>query len=305
MADYLDAETPKDSYQAAYCLLFARRLADILHLDLNVSTTMLGSRRYTTQTVIMVPTFVYVVEGMVAFTAIAAVVVLVLSRWTRTEFPFEPASISSSMALTGGDSSLAQNMSADDCATSKDLNTSYKGALFVLTRSGHDQGPTICYTEPDDQSSSGNATFRKSKTSKLTLSMELLWAFGLGFLCLQTGLVAVLIYIYIRIQTDNGKCLMLSRFTFAHDPRPSSAICVHLCEPAAGELSSYGSGSILRANIHHDHKDVVQATTIRATSTRSRKATTIDHSRLIHLYHHKLWHSGLSKTNTSVWLLYL
>jgi hypothetical protein len=26
MADYLDAETPKDSYQAAYCLLFARRL---------------------------------------------------------------------------------------------------------------------------------------------------------------------------------------------------------------------------------------------------------------------------------------
>jgi hypothetical protein len=262
MADYLDVETLKDSYQAAYRLLFARRLADILHLDLDVSTTVLGSRRYTTQTVIMVPAFVYVVEGMVALTATAALVVLVLSRCTRTKLSFEPASISSLMALTGGDSSLVQKMSADYCATSKDLKASYKDALFVLTRSGLDHGLTICYIEADDQSSSANSTSRTSKTSKLTLPMELSWAFGLGFLCLQIGLVVALMYIFIRLQTDDGKSLMLPRFTFAHVTRPSSAICVYLCKSAAGKLSSYGSGSGLRANIHHDHKDVMHASTI-------------------------------------------
>jgi hypothetical protein len=280
MVDYLDAETLKDSYQAAYRLLFARRLADILHMDLNISTTAPGSRRYTTQTIIMVPTFVYVVEGMVAFTAAAALVVFLLSIWTKTKLSFEPASIASLMALTGGDSSLVQRMSEDDCATSKVLKASYKDALFVLTRPGLDYGPTICYSEPNDHLSSTTTTSRKPETSKLTLPMELSWAFGLCFICLQTGLVAALIYIYLRIQTDIGKYLMLSRYAYAHDPRSTSAIYVNLRESATGKLSSYGSGGILRANIHHDHKDVVHASTIRAAPTRSREAETIDHTRL-------------------------
>ncbi|KAH0287074.1 hypothetical protein KCU62_g6191, partial [Aureobasidium sp. EXF-3399] len=74
MAEYLDAEVLKDSYQAAYRLLFARRLSNVLHPALNISTTVLGSRRYSTQTIIMVPAFVYVVETMIAFTATAAFV---------------------------------------------------------------------------------------------------------------------------------------------------------------------------------------------------------------------------------------
>ncbi|CAD0090473.1 unnamed protein product [Aureobasidium vineae] len=62
VADYLDAETLKNSYQAAYRLLLARKLADVLSTDLDRNKTVLATRRYQTQTVVMVPTFVYVVE---------------------------------------------------------------------------------------------------------------------------------------------------------------------------------------------------------------------------------------------------
>jgi hypothetical protein len=202
VADYLDAETLKESYQAAYRLLFARRLADVLHSDLNTSTTVLGSRRYTTQTVIMVPAFVYAVEGMIAFTAIVALLVLLSTLWTRIKLTGEPASIASLMILTGGDSCLVQKMSGDDCATSKDLQASYKDARFALLSSEPDRGPTMCY---DDYRPSTLTSSLKSKASKLALPMELSWAFGLSFLSLQTGLVAALLYIYLRIQTDNGK----------------------------------------------------------------------------------------------------
>jgi hypothetical protein len=202
VADYLDAETLKESYQAAYRLLFARRLADVLHPDLDTGTTMLGDRRYTTQTVIMVPAFVYAVESMLAFTATVALLVLLSILWTRINLTSEPASVASLMALTGGDSCLVIRMSEDDCATSKDLQTSYKDARFALLSSQLDRGPIICC---DDQLSSILTSSLESKTSKLALPMELSWAFGLSFLCLQTGLVVALLYIYFRIQTDNGK----------------------------------------------------------------------------------------------------
>lgn len=203
MAAYLDAEVLKDSNQAAYRLLFARRLADVLRPTLNVSTTVLGSRRYTTQTIIMVPAFVYVVEGMIAFTAIAAFVVLLLSLWMTNKLSFEPASIASLMALSSGDSRLAQKMSGDDCATMEDLRTTYNDAQFGLSMSELDQGPTICFTKADVQSVS--TVSRNPLKSKLTLPMELSWTFGFWFVSLQAGLVCVLLYIYVRIQTDNGK----------------------------------------------------------------------------------------------------
>lgn len=205
-ADYLDEQVLKDSYQAAYRLLFARRLADVLHSNLDTSTTVMGDRRYTTQTVIMVPLFVYVVEGLVAFTAAAALMVLLLSLWTRTKLPFEPASIASLMALSGGDSRLVHKMSGDDCATSKDLKATYEDAQFALSKSELDQGPTICYTGPDDQLLSNIISSQKPRASlKPVLPMELSWMFGLGFLCLQIGLMAALLYVYIRIQYNNGK----------------------------------------------------------------------------------------------------
>lgn len=203
MAEYLDAEVLKNSYQAAYRLLFARRLADVLHPTLNISTKVLGNRRYTTQTIIMVPAFVYVIQGIIAFTATAAFVVFVLTLWTKTKLSFDPASIASLMALSSGDYRLVQIMSGDDCKTTRDLTTAYNDAHFALTMSELDRGPIICFTKSDAQPS--KTLSRNPLKSKLKLPMELSWTFGFWFISLQAGLVCALLYICARIQTDNGK----------------------------------------------------------------------------------------------------
>ncbi|KAH0030196.1 hypothetical protein KCU78_g3135, partial [Aureobasidium melanogenum] len=204
MAEYLNAETLKDSYQAAYRLLFARRLADVLHPDLDGNTAVLGNRRYTTQTIIMVPAFVYVVESMVAVTAAATSVILLLSLWTKAKLMSEPANIASMMALFGSDSCTVQRMSEDDCATSTDLEAKYKNMRFALSRLRSDQCPTICYNGHHDSDSDTFLSVQKPTTSKLILPMELSWAFGIGFLGLQIGLAITLLYLFSRIRTEHG-----------------------------------------------------------------------------------------------------
>lgn len=71
-ADYLDPEVLKDSYQAAYRLLLARKLADILISDFSNGSQSSGIRNYRTQALIMVPTVVYVVQGLLGITVLAA-----------------------------------------------------------------------------------------------------------------------------------------------------------------------------------------------------------------------------------------
>ncbi|THW14865.1 hypothetical protein D6D24_05255 [Aureobasidium pullulans] len=207
MDDYLDPETLKDSYQAAYRLLFARRLVDVLFSNLDNSTIAVGSRQYSTQTVMMVPVFVYVVEGMVGLTAVAASVVLLLSFWTKIKLTFEPASLASLMALSGRDPRIIQRMSRDDCATSKDLSVTYQETRFALSKAESSQGPNIYCTEPYDYSQHASKSPRTLAASKLVLPMELSWAFGLGFLCLQIAVVVALLYIYLRVRAENGLSL--------------------------------------------------------------------------------------------------
>lgn len=230
MPEYLDAETLKGSYQAAYRLLFARRLADVLHPNLDNSTAVMGNRHYTTQTVTMVPAFVYVVEAMMAVTAAVAFVVLLLSLRTTTNLVCEPATIASMMALAGSDSLTVQRMSEDDRATSKDLEAKYKHMRFALSRLESNRGPTICYTGHDDLDLDTIISAQTPTTSKLTLPMELSWTFGTSFIGLQIGLIVTLLYLFFRIRTENGKYLTDRDFhllTTAGLSLPSSSIFVN------------------------------------------------------------------------------
>lgn len=202
VADYLNAETLKNSYQAAYRLLLARKLADILSTDLNHTTTVSATRRYQTQTVIMVPTFVYVVEGLLAATAFIGLMIFVIPSWRRTNLVSEPASIASLLTLTCNDHAIVESMGTKDSATTQELEELFQKTTFALQRGTNQPEPSLRYLGPDVQSSSTKDLV--AKPTPPILPPELSWRFGLGFIILQGLVVAILAYTYVRAHLQNG-----------------------------------------------------------------------------------------------------
>ncbi|KAH0314041.1 hypothetical protein KCU71_g6731, partial [Aureobasidium melanogenum] len=201
VADYLDAETLQESYQAAYRLLLARKLADILSTDLEHTGTVLATRHYQTQTVVMVPTFVYIVEGLLATTTIIALMIFVIPSWRKTNLVSEPSSIASLMTLTSNDQRMIKATSEKDCATSQELENLFQEARFHLQPPSDSQETTLCYLNPDPQSPPSY----KAPTKPLPLlPTELSWIFGVAFLILQGSVMAALVYTYLRAQLQDG-----------------------------------------------------------------------------------------------------
>ncbi|KAG9602119.1 hypothetical protein KCU77_g3391, partial [Aureobasidium melanogenum] len=152
VSEYLEPEILKDSYQAAYRLLLARKLADVLSTNLNSTETVLATRHYQTQTVIMVPAFVYIVEGLLATTIIIAFLIFVVPSWRRTNLVSEPASIASLMTLTSNDHHIIENTSQKDSASSQELEKLFQKTTFVLRKGSDRQIPTLCYLGSETQS---------------------------------------------------------------------------------------------------------------------------------------------------------
>ncbi|KAI4853290.1 hypothetical protein E4T44_00934 [Aureobasidium sp. EXF-8845] len=200
--DYLDAETLKDSYQAAYRLLLARKLADVLSTNLDHNSTIRATRRYQTQTVIMVPTFVYIVEGLLATTTITALLVFVMPSWKRSNLVAEPGSMTSLIILTGNDHHLVDRLSDKDCATSQELEEKFSEITFALPKGNEYHGPALCYHGPEVQS--GPREVPVVNPTKSILPFELSWLFGLCLIILQGIVLAALVYTFVRAQLHDG-----------------------------------------------------------------------------------------------------
>jgi hypothetical protein len=200
--DYLDADSLRNSYQAAYRLLLARKLADILSTEVNHTNTVLATRRYQTQTVIMVPIFVYIVGGLLVSTTITALLVFIIPSWKRTNLVSEPGSIASLMALASRDHHLVDVMSGKDRATSQELEEDFQDTSFVLQKGSDLEEPTLCYFGPKMQ-----PRLKKDPAVNPTIPIlppELSWLSGFSFLMLQGFVVAALVYTYVRVQMHDG-----------------------------------------------------------------------------------------------------
>lgn len=243
VADYLDAETLKTSYQAAYRLLLARKLADILSTDLNHTKIVSATRHYQTQTVIMVPTFVYVVEGLLAAITLIGLLIFVLPSWRRTNLASEPASIASLMALTCNDHSIVENMGTKDSATTQELEELFRKTTFALQRSANQPEPSLRYLGPGVQSSSAKDSIAKPTTP--TLPPELSWRFGLGFIILQGLVMAGLAYTYIRAHLNNGTGPRTPFRLLADCARSPTPLEFSFRQPNLGQVPTDGSGCFL------------------------------------------------------------
>ncbi|KAI5243244.1 hypothetical protein E4T43_04238 [Aureobasidium subglaciale] len=198
-ASYLDAETLKDSYQAAYRLMLAQKLVDILSKDFTTNETYSGTRFHESEALIMVPTFVYVVEGLLATTVIAALLIAAIPSWRKTSLTSEPANLAAMMALSSNDHLTAETMSDKDFATSDELERVYHETTFASIDG--DQGPTLHCINPDSQVTMYD---RSERPAIPVLPFELSWYFGIGFFALQSLVVVALIFAYVRTNHNNG-----------------------------------------------------------------------------------------------------
>ncbi|KAH0271234.1 hypothetical protein KCU91_g7522, partial [Aureobasidium melanogenum] len=249
LADYLDAETLRNSYQAAYHLLLARKLADILSSDLSHTETVLATRQYQTQTVIMVSTFVYIVEGLLASTTIIALLIFIMPSWRKTNLVSEPSSIASLMTLTGNDQRIIKATSEKDCATTRELENLFQDATFHLQPANDSQESTLSYLGPDPQILPSD----KANTKSLPLlPIELSWIFGVAFLMLQGSVMAAMAYTYIRAQLQDGlplpsKSLFANQIVIKYLPMVLFATAS--CDDPSAEDQTHLLGLDL---LHHD-----------------------------------------------------
>jgi hypothetical protein len=135
MDEYLDPSVLDQSYQAAYRLLFARHMSDVLSSEIDKEAISTGFHQYTTQAIILVPVFTYVVTAFLALTVLLAVALAYYS-WVRDlRLHSDPATISAAMSLVADDERLLTAFKSLDKASPTELEEILAEKRFKLTKS--------------------------------------------------------------------------------------------------------------------------------------------------------------------------
>lgn len=132
--DYLDPDALDESYQSAYRLLFARQMSNVLSSQLDSGSTSTGRRQYTTQAIVVVPPFAYVVEALLGMDAIFALVLLMSSLRRKVNLMSDPATVSALMSISANDMSLLRKLGLLERYDSKSLDETLEACRFALTQ---------------------------------------------------------------------------------------------------------------------------------------------------------------------------
>ncbi|KAK4541087.1 hypothetical protein LTR36_008312 [Oleoguttula mirabilis] len=201
LADYLDPETLRQSYEAAYRVLFARAMVDVLLPDFGEASSVSGERSYTTQAVYMVPGFTYAVEGLLAAVGLLATALLVLSIRTQVNLDSDPGSILALMALVAGDASLLHHFAQHGQSDESEMREALEGSRYSLQRMASGRCEILQVAGTDAAESDAVASDRSTASSKQSTNTARPWELsllsGLSFAALQVTLIALLAYLYV------------------------------------------------------------------------------------------------------------
>lgn len=127
---YLDAETLRLSYQAAYRLLFARQVVDILHKNLDPATSKLGKVSYSAQAVVVVPGFAYAAEGLLVIVAVVTLCLLIINVRRNIGLHEDPGTIEALMDLAHNNVEIVRVFSRLAGCTTEQLHEELKDTQF-------------------------------------------------------------------------------------------------------------------------------------------------------------------------------
>lgn len=220
MTDYLKPDKLESSYRGAYQLLFARQMVDVMLPQMDETTATNGTITLGTQAIIVVPTFAYIVEGLLGAACIFAAAILFLSRQRPTKLKADPASIKALMSLVADDEELLRITSRLDTSTTEELGCALRKHTFELGRAhGGENGDRIIIS-PKKEGDLGHTLdedYNSLKTQKAYSDsetylpgiqpMELSLKIGAAFVLSLLTVFIVLGYLYIQTQKTNGLAL--------------------------------------------------------------------------------------------------
>jgi hypothetical protein len=219
---YLDPSTLADSYQAAYRVLFARQLANVLSPDLASDATNTGTFSYSTESIILVPSFVFIVEGLLGSAAVLAGSLLYWSTRRPIKLRADPSSLSAIMSLAADDNGIQHALKGLDQTTDKGLHQTIKGYTFQLhTTQGQHGSTSIRLLSPRNDETcdelplktlrnsrpvASNQDFSKQQKGTVTglLPYEFKLVTGCGFLAAQLTMLILIGVLHVRISNQNG-----------------------------------------------------------------------------------------------------
>jgi hypothetical protein len=132
MEDYLDWKNMSEAYSAAYQLLFARAMVDVLDYNVPLSIPVEGRQDITSQAVVLEPLFVHLVVGFLSMVSIATIALLLLSLIYKRNLRTDPSTIASIMAMVADNRNLLLDFADLDCCTVEDTEKSLAQRRFKL-----------------------------------------------------------------------------------------------------------------------------------------------------------------------------
>lgn len=214
MEDYLDPVVLDSSYQSALRLMFARWLFDILSRKMDPRAITGGQQTITTQAVTMVPTFTYIVEGMLGLIAILTAILMQQIHRRPCKLKSDPASISTLMRISSKDETLLNRLAHLDRADTKELYGALANLRFVLEADEKNTaGCRLTIVDPHGEGSTEYTSKASNRLFRGVRPWELTMRFGLSFLLVQIAMLAasVLLFKHSGKLRDHQSCAFLLR----------------------------------------------------------------------------------------------
>ncbi len=137
MEDYLDWQALSKSYADAYRLMFASVMKEILSND-NFSTfdDTIGNIQTTSEAVVLVTVFVYIVEALLAVVSLSTIALFYLSLKQKYLLRSDPGTIAAVMAVVADDQPLLSDIEGLNCSTMDQMTAQLAKKRYKLIDSG-------------------------------------------------------------------------------------------------------------------------------------------------------------------------
>ncbi|KAF2170915.1 hypothetical protein M409DRAFT_63940 [Zasmidium cellare ATCC 36951] len=221
LESYLDHETLRLSYQAAYRLLFARHLTEILGSDLDTSSDQFARRSYVTQAVVVIPGFAYAATAILALIAVLAIGIFATITRRPNKLTGDVATLRSLMDFSAHDPALIKTFSHLDDADSTKIDKALQDThLYLEYNDECREGPLLRIRNSEDEVGleamplTGTTLSQSSEDDNEPTSkgpgvrpIEMKLGIGAVFLSLQIAAIITFTVLYFKARQQNGLAL--------------------------------------------------------------------------------------------------
>lgn len=206
LGDYMDPEVLTTSFAAAYRLLFARAMVDVLAVSYEETEAINGTKSYTIEAVRVLPKFAYAVEAILGVVILMAITIMVVTWRDVLNLYTDPDSLSALMFLTKGQSGLLEQFSEHDQSSWALLKAETSGSTYELEQPYDRLGGTLRLQESFSDNHRPKTMRAKEDESDFNYPIEFSMVAGSIFVLALSSALAGTAYLYQASQ-DQGLAL--------------------------------------------------------------------------------------------------